>query len=62
MDDADIENVADFEAPAVGESGGSAWSEVPDGRGAGSGSQQFHDDITGAALPPGLVAAARSEE
>eukprot|EP00969_Alexandrium_andersonii_P068324 3013557-Alexandrium_andersonii.AAC.1 len=52
MDD-NIEDTADFEAPAGGE---------PRGPAAESGGQLFRDDITGAVLPPDLVAAARSEE
>eukprot|EP00969_Alexandrium_andersonii_P234208 10341093-Alexandrium_andersonii.AAC.1 len=55
MDDADVTDVADFEAPAGGESEGPAWSELPDGHGAGSGARQFRDDITGAALPLSLL-------
>eukprot|EP00969_Alexandrium_andersonii_P256023 11318080-Alexandrium_andersonii.AAC.1 len=46
----------------MGGPGSPAWSECSDGHGAGGGAQQFRDDITGAALPPELVAAARSEE
>eukprot|EP00969_Alexandrium_andersonii_P311780 13776299-Alexandrium_andersonii.AAC.1 len=62
MDDAEIADVADFGAPAEGESGSPAWSEGSDGHGARGGAQQLREDITGAALPPELVAAARSEE
>eukprot|EP00969_Alexandrium_andersonii_P130740 5781604-Alexandrium_andersonii.AAC.1 len=57
-----IADAADFGAPAGGESGGPAWSECSDGHGAVGGAQQFRDDITGAVLPPELVAAAGSEE
>eukprot|EP00969_Alexandrium_andersonii_P161627 7143407-Alexandrium_andersonii.AAC.1 len=59
MDDMDI---ADIRALAVEEQMGPAWSESSDGRGTGSGGQLLRDDATGAALPPDLVAAARSEE
>eukprot|EP00969_Alexandrium_andersonii_P126633 5596603-Alexandrium_andersonii.AAC.1 len=62
MDDAHIVDVADFGAPADGNSEGPAWSEFSGGRGAGGGPQHFRDDITGAALPPELASAARSEE
>eukprot|EP00969_Alexandrium_andersonii_P253954 11224466-Alexandrium_andersonii.AAC.1 len=62
MDDADNANVADFTAPAGEEPGGPAWSECSGGHGTESRAQQFRDDITGAVLPPGLVAAACSEE
>eukprot|EP00969_Alexandrium_andersonii_P132552 5860850-Alexandrium_andersonii.AAC.1 len=59
MDDMDI---ADIKALAGEEQAGPAWSESLDVRGARGGGQLFRDDITGAALPPELVAAARSEE
>eukprot|EP00969_Alexandrium_andersonii_P151023 6677536-Alexandrium_andersonii.AAC.1 len=62
MGDARIVDVADFGAPADGNSGGPAWSEFSGGRGAGSGPQHFRDDITGAALSLELVSAACSEE
>eukprot|EP00969_Alexandrium_andersonii_P334545 14784376-Alexandrium_andersonii.AAC.1 len=45
MGDADIADVADFGAPASGESGGPAWSEGSDGRGAGGGMQQLRGDV-----------------
>eukprot|EP00969_Alexandrium_andersonii_P344761 15240129-Alexandrium_andersonii.AAC.1 len=62
MGDADVTDAADFGTLAGEEPGSPAWSECADGRGAGSGAQQLRDDITGAALPPELVAAARSED
>eukprot|EP00969_Alexandrium_andersonii_P028377 1238775-Alexandrium_andersonii.AAC.1 len=60
MDDADITDIADFRA--VDAATASAVSECSDGRRAGPGGQPYRDDITGAALDPELVAAARSEE
>eukprot|EP00969_Alexandrium_andersonii_P274117 12115241-Alexandrium_andersonii.AAC.1 len=62
MDDAHITDVGGYSTLAEEESGGPAWSEWSDGRGAGAGLGRFRDDITGAALPPELVPAARSEE
>eukprot|EP00975_Prorocentrum_lima_P035024 7361025-Prorocentrum_lima.AAC.1 len=62
MDDAHIIDVDNYQNLAEDASGGPAWSEVSDGCGAGAGPAQFRDDITGAALPPELVSAARSEE
>eukprot|EP00969_Alexandrium_andersonii_P347608 15368924-Alexandrium_andersonii.AAC.1 len=62
MDDAHITDVDDYQTFAEEEPGGPAWSEWSDGRGAEAGPGQFRDDITGAALPPELVPAARSEE
>eukprot|EP00969_Alexandrium_andersonii_P177037 7827853-Alexandrium_andersonii.AAC.1 len=62
MDDAEIAGIADFGALAEKEPGSPAWPEWSDGHGAGGGAQQLRGDITGAALPPELVAAARSEE
>eukprot|EP00969_Alexandrium_andersonii_P080257 3537290-Alexandrium_andersonii.AAC.1 len=59
MDDMDF---ADSKASAGEEQAGPAWSESSDVSGASRGGQLFRDDITGAALPPDLVAAARSEE
>eukprot|EP00969_Alexandrium_andersonii_P143847 6361042-Alexandrium_andersonii.AAC.1 len=59
MDDMDT---ADIRELAGEEHAGPARSEFSDGRGVGGGGQLFRDDITGAALPPDLVAAARSEE
>eukprot|EP00969_Alexandrium_andersonii_P229624 10141304-Alexandrium_andersonii.AAC.1 len=54
MDDADIANVADFRAPAGEEPGGPAWSGCSGGHGAGSGAQQFRDDIRGQPCLPKL--------
>eukprot|EP00969_Alexandrium_andersonii_P043937 1926488-Alexandrium_andersonii.AAC.1 len=62
MDDAHIIDADHNQALAEDDSGGSAWSEWSDGRGAESGPGQFRDDIAGAALSPELVSAARSEE
>eukprot|EP00969_Alexandrium_andersonii_P013713 598285-Alexandrium_andersonii.AAC.1 len=62
MDDARIVDVADFGALAGGSSGGPAWSELSDGHGARGGPQHYRDDVTGAASPPELASAARSEE
>eukprot|EP00969_Alexandrium_andersonii_P190827 8430079-Alexandrium_andersonii.AAC.1 len=62
MGDADIAGIADCRAPTGGEPWGPAWSECSDSRRTESGWQQFHDDVTGAGLPPELAAAARSEE
>eukprot|EP00969_Alexandrium_andersonii_P049812 2185894-Alexandrium_andersonii.AAC.1 len=59
MDDIDV---ADIEAFAGEGQAGPAWSESSDIRGASSEGQLFRGDITGAASPPDLVAAARSEE
>eukprot|EP00969_Alexandrium_andersonii_P349899 15432109-Alexandrium_andersonii.AAC.1 len=54
-------DVADIKAFAGEEQAGPAWSGSSGDSGASSGGQLFRDDITGAALPPDLVAAARSE-
>eukprot|EP00969_Alexandrium_andersonii_P080924 3567955-Alexandrium_andersonii.AAC.1 len=62
MGDADIVGVASFREPVDEEPRGPAWPEGSGGRRASESSQQFRDDITWAALPPALVAAARSEE
>eukprot|EP00969_Alexandrium_andersonii_P169023 7470723-Alexandrium_andersonii.AAC.1 len=60
MDDADITDIADFQAVDAG-----AASAVPERSGerkAGPGGRTYCGDITGAALGPELVASARSEE
>eukprot|EP00969_Alexandrium_andersonii_P059665 2628162-Alexandrium_andersonii.AAC.1 len=60
VDDADITDIVDFRAADT--AAASAVSECSDDRRAGAGGQAYRDDITGAALGPELVAAARSEE
>eukprot|EP00969_Alexandrium_andersonii_P011126 483528-Alexandrium_andersonii.AAC.1 len=59
MDDMELAGAKAF---AGEEQMGPAWPESSGDSGASSGGQLFRDDITGVALPPDLVAAARSEE
>ena len=62
MGDAPIIDETDFGAFVGSGSEGLSWSESSGGHGPGGGSQSYWDDIAGAALPPELVSAARSEE
>eukprot|EP00969_Alexandrium_andersonii_P163454 7224965-Alexandrium_andersonii.AAC.1 len=62
MGDAEITDVVSFGEPPEEEPRGPAWPESSGGRWGGGGPQQLRDDITGAVLPPELLAAARSEE